>query len=76
MAEIHALIAPHGSEVTTYKPVNGEVNYTWTLHTKQEASQIIDYAHEAFLKWREVPLERRAELVGNIGNVLEKYKDA
>ncbi|MAM35257.1 MAG: succinate-semialdehyde dehydrogenase [Micavibrio sp.] len=61
--------------VKTYNPATGELHKTYSLHTKDEAEQIIEDTHEAFLSWRKTPIEERAEIIKNIGKTLSKYKD-
>ena len=52
--------------VKTYNPATGELHKTYSLHTKTEAEQIIEDTHEAFLSWRETPVEERAKIVKKI----------
>ncbi|WP_349369665.1 aldehyde dehydrogenase family protein [Salinarimonas sp.] len=56
-------------------PITGETIATVRVTTPEGASEIIAQAHDAFLKWREVPAPRRGELVRLLGEELRAAKD-
>ena len=46
----------------TYNPATGELVATHATATDAEAAQLLDQAHNAFLAWRDVPLEDKKAL--------------
>ena len=56
-------------------PATGEVLETFDHITEQEALAAVDTAHEAFLSWRETPIEERAKIVTRVGELFEERKD-
>ncbi|RVD38158.1 aldehyde dehydrogenase family protein [Mesorhizobium sp. M4A.F.Ca.ET.020.02.1.1] len=47
-----------------------------TPATQEDMNKAIDVAERAYKTWRSVPAPKRGELVGRIGELLEKHKDA
>jgi aldehyde dehydrogenase (NAD+) len=60
-------------EVTT--PVDGSRIASVTQVTEAEYDQIVDRAHQAFLKWRMIPAPQRGEVVRQLGNRLRELKN-
>ncbi len=60
------------SEVTT--PIDGSRIATVKQVTEIEYDQIVERAHEAFLKWRTVPAPKRGDIVRQLGNRLRDKK--
>lgn len=60
----------------TYNPATGAHHKTYKLHTKEEASEIIDQTHEAFLQWRKTSFEERAKIIRKIAGLLEEQKQS
>ena len=56
----------------TINPATGEVIKTYTLHTDEEAAEIVGAAHAAFDHWKRVDVAERADVVRRIGEVLEE----
>jgi succinate-semialdehyde dehydrogenase/glutarate-semialdehyde dehydrogenase len=59
----------------TINPATGEVIKTYTLHTDQEASDIVDASHTAFQQWRSTEVKSRADIVSRIGDLLRERSD-
>lgn len=60
---------------TTVNPATEETIGEYELMGPEEAMGIVGKAHEAFLKWRSVPLEKRAELFRNLAKVMRGGKE-
>jgi aldehyde dehydrogenase (NAD+) len=63
-----------GPKLDVITPIDGSQIGSVTQVTEAEYDQIVARAHEAFLKWREVPAPRRGELVRQLGNRLREVK--
>jgi succinate-semialdehyde dehydrogenase/glutarate-semialdehyde dehydrogenase len=61
--------------IDAVNPATGEVYTQYYMHTKEEAEQIIEEAHEAFLDWRNKEVAHRAEIILQIGKAIEDKKD-
>ncbi len=64
-----------GPELEVITPIDGSHIATVRQVTEDEYDQIADRAHEAFLRWRQVPAPKRGELVRRLGNRLRDVKD-
>jgi len=64
-----------GPELEVITPIDGSRIATVRQVTEDEYDQIADRAHEAFLRWRQVPAPKRGELVRLLGNRLREVKD-
>ena len=64
----------HGGVQETYNPTTGGKLYTYRMQSKKEAEQTIDNAHEAFKNWRKTSMEKRAEIISEIGTLLKENK--
>ena len=56
-------------------PATGEVLETFDHATDQEVLAAVDGAHEAFLSWRDTPIEERAKVVTRVAELFEERKD-
>lgn len=57
-------------------PISGEAVARVRDTTPPQLQQQIEQAHEAFLRWRQVPAPRRGELVRRFGEVLREHQAA
>ena len=78
--EILSTLGSHVSldtgELAVVSPIDGkEIGYV-AQHSRNEVSQIIGSAQEAFGKWRTIPAPVRGEFVRRIGIALREHKDA
>lgn len=55
-------------------PTTGEVLETFESATNEEATAAVEKAHEAFLSWRETPIEERAKIVTRVAELFEERK--
>ena len=51
-------------------PATNEVIKEYTEHAPDEIIQIIDQAHEEYLKWRQVGFDKRAKLMHKAAGIL------
>lgn len=51
-------------------PATGEMIKEYTMHSDWEAQQVVQASHEAFLSWRQVPIEERAVLMRKAAQLL------
>jgi aldehyde dehydrogenase (NAD+) len=65
-----------GQGLTARSPITGEATAQLCMDTPQQVADKIGRAHDAFLKWRDVPAPRRGELVRLFGEELRKHKEA
>ena len=56
-------------------PVDGKVIAQVFTATETAYEQVVEKAHQAFLKWRLVPAPKRGEIVRQIGDQLRIYKE-
>lgn len=63
------------SGIRVENPATGEVLETFDHVTEQEALAAVDTSHEAFLSWRETPIEERAKVVTRVAELFEERKD-
>lgn len=61
--------------LNTINPATGKDLKEYNYFTDQEAKNAVEECHNAFLKWREQPVEQRAEIIQNIGRKLTEHKD-
>ncbi|GGK32762.1 L-piperidine-6-carboxylate dehydrogenase [Salinarimonas ramus] len=67
--------ATTGAGLSARSPITGETIAALAETTPDETREIIGRAHEAFLRWREVPAPRRGELVRLLGEELRAAKE-
>ncbi|MFS4446511.1 NAD-dependent succinate-semialdehyde dehydrogenase [Maribacter sp. 2307UL18-2] len=60
----------------TINPATEDVLERYTYMTGKEASKAVEDCHKAFLDWKIISLEERAEILKSVGQALEKNKDA
>jgi len=65
-----------GGTLEVRSPIHGKVIGTVQKATAEEYAQVSKAAHEAFLRWREVPAPQRGEFVRRIGEAMRAKKDA
>ncbi|WP_281826393.1 NAD-dependent succinate-semialdehyde dehydrogenase [Jannaschia rubra] len=63
------------SQITTINPATEETLETYTLMTNDEARDAVQACHEAFLDWRQRPVEERAGIIRAIGKELANSKE-
>ena len=64
-----------GGELVIKSPIDGSVIGTVQLASAADYSRCSHAAHEAFLRWRELPAPKRGEYVRQIGNAFRHYKE-
>ena len=64
-----------GKELKIYSPINGKYIASVMQANERDYERVVKKAHEAYLKWRDVPAPRRGEVVRAIGDKLREYKD-
>jgi aldehyde dehydrogenase (NAD+) len=65
-----------GPLLESKNPATGEVIATVRQATSEEYGPCIEAAHDAFLRWRELPAPARGEIVRKIGNAMRDKKEA
>ena len=68
-------LATSGAPLEVVSPVDGESFGVVQQATAEDYEKVSAAAHEAFLKWREVPAPQRGEIVRRIGERLREYKE-
>lgn len=61
--------------IQTVNPATGKVEKSYVPLSKDEVMKAISESHEAFLKWKEVGIEKRCRLVKNAADVLRTKKE-
>jgi len=64
-----------GPTIEGISPVDGKVIASVFTATETEYDQVAQTAHQAFLRWRQVPAPKRGEVVRRIGHQLRAYKE-
>lgn len=76
MTALETIVEDHKkTDNVTINPATEEEIDHHHLHTRNEAQTLVTKAHEAFMKWRDVPINQRAEKVKKIAEALENNKD-
>jgi aldehyde dehydrogenase (NAD+) len=65
-----------GAELESQNPATGETIARVRQATAEDYDRCARAAHEAFLRWREVPAPKRGEIVRRAGNAIRERKDA
>jgi aldehyde dehydrogenase (NAD+) len=65
-----------GGELAVKSPIDGSVIATVQLATAADYARCSKAAHEAFLRWRELPAPKRGEYVRLMGNAFREHKEA
>jgi succinate-semialdehyde dehydrogenase/glutarate-semialdehyde dehydrogenase len=60
---------------STINPATGKTIAEHTLLTEDQAVKAVESIHEAFLQWRDKPVEKRAEIIQNLADQIRKRKD-
>src|SRR3990172_532726 len=63
-----------GEKIDSVSPIDGKPLAAVRQVTPDEYDRIVDRAHAAFLKWRQVPAPVRGETVRQLGEALRKHK--
>ena len=66
---------PGGKELVSYNPATGEPIAKVLQATPKVYDEVASTAHQAFLRWREIPAPRRGQLVRDLGNALREFKE-
>ncbi len=69
-------LATSGAWLDSHSPATGELIARIRQASPAEYDICVRAAHEAFLRWREVPAPKRGEIVRRIGERLRQKKDA
>ncbi len=64
-----------GELLESRNPATGKVLASVRQASGEEYETCVQAAHEAYLRWRDVPAPRRGELVRQMGNALREKKD-
>ena len=64
-----------GSELAVYTPATGERIGTIKQASAADYEKVVAAAHEAFIRWRELPAPVRGEYVRRIGEEFRKFKE-
>ena len=64
-----------GPTIEGISPVDGKVIASVFTATEAEYDRVAHTAHQAFLRWRQVPAPKRGEVVRRIGRQLRAYKE-
>lgn len=76
MTALETIIETHKkTDNITINPVTEEKIDCHHLQTSSEAQVLIEKAHEAFLSWRQVDLNKRADIIRKIAKSLANNKD-
>ncbi|MEH6656719.1 NAD-dependent succinate-semialdehyde dehydrogenase [Leeuwenhoekiella marinoflava] len=67
--------ASSSDTIQTINPATGKPLNSYKMMTDLEASDAVTATHEAFLKWKTLSLEKRADFIKKIGESLTKHKD-
>ena len=65
-----------GAVLESVNPATGQVIAKVRQASAAEYDACIEAAHDAFLRWREVPAPQRGEVVRKVGNAIREKKDA
>ncbi|MBI4068056.1 aldehyde dehydrogenase family protein [Candidatus Kaiserbacteria bacterium] len=66
---------PHSPRLISYDPTTGESLGSVAMTTAVEYAEVVNRAKKTFLKWREVPAPKRAELIRDVGTRLTELKE-
>jgi aldehyde dehydrogenase (NAD+) len=64
-----------GKELVSYNPTTGETIASVIQATADTYEKISSQAHEAFLRWRDIPAPKRGLVVRDLGDALREYKE-
>ncbi len=66
---------PQGEELVSYNPTTGEPIASVIMATSDTYQRVAGAAHEAFLRWREVPAPKRGQVIRDLGDALREFKE-
>ncbi len=61
--------------IQTINPTSGKIEKTFSEQTRLEVYELIEKAHDAFLKWRETDYVTRSQLMKNVAQILRDRKE-
>ncbi len=61
--------------IKTVNPTTGDTLESYTLMDDQQAQQVVEACHEAFLDWRLTSLDERARVIKAIGQALKAHRE-
>ncbi len=59
----------------TINPTTEEILETYTMMSREEAEQVIEQTHNAFLNWRKTSFDERADALRKVGSLIRERKD-
>src|SRR5262245_19660149 len=65
----------NGKELISYNPATGEPIAKVIQATAETYEKVASEAHNAFLKWRQLPAPKRGEVVRDLGEALRQLKE-
>ncbi len=69
------LMDKNGKELISYNPSTGEAIAKVMQASPATYEQVASAAHQAFLKWRQLPAPKRGDLIRDLGNALRELKE-
>jgi len=69
------MIADNKEEIITINPATGDEIERYPLMSNEEAENAVEECHNAFLEWREVSMQDRANVITSIADKLQEHKD-
>ncbi|HVY53800.1 MAG TPA: aldehyde dehydrogenase family protein, partial [Gammaproteobacteria bacterium] len=63
-------------EIISYNPANGEAIASIYNASEKDYEHLVQQSQKAFLKWRNVPAPKRAEVIRALGDSLRLHKEA
>ena len=69
------LLDKNGKELVSYNPATGESIAKVVQASPETYEKVASAAHQAFLKWRQLPAPKRGDLVRDLGNALRELKE-
>lgn len=62
-------------KIKSINPATEEVMKEYSLMSKKEIDNKVDMAKEAFIKWKEIAVEKRVKLIKKVAQLLKKNKE-
>jgi aldehyde dehydrogenase (NAD+) len=69
------LMDKNGKELISYNPTTGEAIAKIIQATPETYEKVASAAHQAFLKWRQLPAPKRGDVVRDLGEALRQLKE-
>jgi succinate-semialdehyde dehydrogenase/glutarate-semialdehyde dehydrogenase len=61
--------------IQTINPATGKIEKTYVEFSKEEIKNSINYAQQAYLKWKETDINQRSRLMKNAASVMKNKRD-